>query len=398
MTKECNLAGCNAQGSSRCSRCTLTHYCSKQHQIADWKIHKKTCKQLDEEKVNQLSDTLQGVNIAGTGGEGKSIAYRIVPIEGRGLGVIATRDIRRGELVVLEKPVITCMNEQSAHTPRSVLTADDKLFAERVPIKQVDPDFANPDTLIGSSAGHLVMGQMKRVRAMYNALSTQDQEKVLELHDIFEKVVGKKTPFGVYSSNSFACGGEGSVLCPIICRFNHSCTPNVMHIWSQPYERCVAMRDIAQGEEMCNSYCNHVFLPRRERRRILKARYDFDCYCETCSLCDTESAASDGRRLKLAELDDKIFCGSLKPQTRLGLVDLHIKLLKEEGLDDPINLARISYDAFQLACMLGDVSLAKKWMKEAHAGYSIRDGVDSENALQMKRYLRNPRSFSGWGG
>jgi len=396
MVKVCNLAGCNAEGSSRCSRCTLTHYCSKQHQFADWKIHKKTCKQLDDEKVNLLSNTLKDISISDSGGKEKPIAYQIVPIEGRGLGVIATRNIRRGELIVLERPVITCMNEHSA-PPRTVLTVDDKLFAERVPIKQVDPDFAHPDTLISSNAGHLVMGQMKKVRALYNALTTQDQEKVLQLHDRFEKLVGKKTPFGVYSSNSFDCGGEGSVLCPIICRFNSSCTPNVMHIWSQPYERCVAMRDIAQGEEMCNSYCNHVFLPRLERRRILKARYDFDCYCETCSLCDTESAASDARRLKLAELDDKIFCGSLRPQTRLGLVDLHINLLKEEGLDDPINLARISYDAFQLACMIGDVNLAKKWMKEAHAGYSIRDGAASENALQMKSYLRNPRSFPGWG-
>jgi hypothetical protein len=34
---------CNATTSVRCSRCKETWYCSKEHQISHWKIHKKTC-------------------------------------------------------------------------------------------------------------------------------------------------------------------------------------------------------------------------------------------------------------------------------------------------------------------------------------------------------------------
>jgi hypothetical protein len=30
----------------KCQRCKVTYYCSKQCQIADWKIHKKRCNEL----------------------------------------------------------------------------------------------------------------------------------------------------------------------------------------------------------------------------------------------------------------------------------------------------------------------------------------------------------------
>ncbi|CAB9531678.1 expressed unknown protein [Seminavis robusta] len=39
-----NLCGvCGLQAELRCSRCKLIHYCCKEHQKVDWRVHKKNC-------------------------------------------------------------------------------------------------------------------------------------------------------------------------------------------------------------------------------------------------------------------------------------------------------------------------------------------------------------------
>lgn len=38
---------------SRCSSCKIVHYCCKEHQASDWKIHKKACKKLKESSQNE---------------------------------------------------------------------------------------------------------------------------------------------------------------------------------------------------------------------------------------------------------------------------------------------------------------------------------------------------------
>lgn len=41
--RDCFLEGCVRDGTMRCSRCKLAHYCSREHQSAHWKLHKLTC-------------------------------------------------------------------------------------------------------------------------------------------------------------------------------------------------------------------------------------------------------------------------------------------------------------------------------------------------------------------
>ena len=41
---KCNFNSCFATGClNRCSKCKSARYCGKEHQTADWKLHKKTC-------------------------------------------------------------------------------------------------------------------------------------------------------------------------------------------------------------------------------------------------------------------------------------------------------------------------------------------------------------------
>jgi len=44
--KDCALCGKGSGGETklmRCSKCSVTYYCSREHQIAHWKVHKSEC-------------------------------------------------------------------------------------------------------------------------------------------------------------------------------------------------------------------------------------------------------------------------------------------------------------------------------------------------------------------
>ena len=43
MNMNCGYPGCTKPAPLKCSRCGEVRYCSKEHQHADWKAHKKIC-------------------------------------------------------------------------------------------------------------------------------------------------------------------------------------------------------------------------------------------------------------------------------------------------------------------------------------------------------------------
>ena len=79
---------------------------------------------------------------------------------------------------------------------------------------------------------------------------------------------------------------DGIGLFPLQATMNHSCEPNVTLVKEEGDEerdgRVVARttRDVAAGEELCNTYVD-VTLPVRRRRRELR-EYGFECDCARC--------------------------------------------------------------------------------------------------------------------
>ena len=82
---------------------------------------------------------------------------------------------------------------------------------------------------------------------------------------------------------------------------NHHCEPNVTLLKEEAEEerdgRVVARltRDVAEGEELCNSYVD-ISLPYKKRARELR-EYGFECKCERCV---REAAAAAEKRDKKA--------------------------------------------------------------------------------------------------
>lgn len=100
---------------------------------------------------------------------------------------------------------------------------------------------------------------------------------------------------------SYALSFEGTGLFPLQATMNHHCEPNVTLLKEEAEEerdgRVVARltRDVAEGEELCNSYVD-ISLPYKKRARELR-EYGFECKCERCV---REAAAAAEKRDKKA--------------------------------------------------------------------------------------------------
>ena len=194
-------------------------------------------------------------------------AYKCVEIKGKGLGMVSTRDIKSGELILEEEPVITLFH---GNAPNSVQRHFDELSAEK-------------------------------------------QTAVMELYDRWATSQTKedKTPVTIFRTNSVGRGAyvrsdEDGVLCLELSRFNHSCKPNVCHAFADPNERVYAVRDIKAGEELCTYYVNPV-QSMEVRQASLQRNYGFTCNCEICTLPEKERKLSEKRRAKYRMLNEKIF-------------------------------------------------------------------------------------------
>jgi len=77
---------------------------------------------------------------------------------------------------------------------------------------------------------------------------------------------------------------------------NHSCAPNAAHHWADERQReaIYAMKSIKKGEEITISYID-VFIPQQARKEALE-HYNFVCKCRACELKGDELEASDTRR------------------------------------------------------------------------------------------------------
>ena len=88
----------------------------------------------------------------------------------------------------------------------------------------------------------------------------------------------------------------------VLSKINHSCCPNVL-----PCERqgdmvhTRALREIAEGEELFNSYI--MFMQIREERRKDLERWHFLCKCKSCSLEGEEQESDDKARAKVGLSD-----------------------------------------------------------------------------------------------
>ena len=282
--------------------------------------------------------------------------YEEVEIAGRGQGLVARMNIARGTRILLEKPLFTTGNMSG-----------------------------------NMSAEHLEKAIAEKVRG----LSREQQRQFLSLHNNHP---GKHPFSGIYRTNALPCGSGSPIgaVYPDICRINHSCRSNSHNSWNAALdaETIHATRDIRAGEEITIDYTDGD----RSSARWAKLRdsFGFQCDCVVCSLPPAELKASDVRRERMKELDEKIGDPSRMLSNPAGaLADCRSLILAiEEEYPDTTHalLARAYYDAFQICAAHGDGARGRIFAERAHAVRVVEEGEDSPTTRKMKALALNPES------
>ena len=205
-------------------------------------------------------------------------------IPGKGQGLIASRPIVTGELVLSEAPLIT----------------------QRRPVTNAT------------------------ILATLSYLTDTDQRRYFALANAWRGV--HPPPLGIFTTNCLPCGDNdqsrglsaGSAAIFLLgSRFNSSCEPNINNYWNENLGEITfwAVRDIAEGEELCICYGNPLGT-RADRRRKLEAAFRFVCNCVACARDSAALESSDDRRVAISHLYVEIAeCGS-KPAVGVRKVRL----------------------------------------------------------------------------
>lgn len=326
-----------------------------------------------------------------------AIQFRVQKIPGKGMGVIAARDILVGELIMTEKPLLSLTTE--------------------------------PNTGAKPSAADYTR-VLCVVEEQVNRLSTDEQGRFFALsgyiRDVFvddddEKAKGKtstatKTPsaLDIFRTNALPMAKGSAGVFPDLARLNSHCRPNVHYSWDDEQKRATvyAVDPIFAGQEMNICYMGPCF-PRRDRKGYLLHNFGFTCGCSVCTMKGDEAMESDHRRATLAGLEQAAQQAIAEKNAELALTvaDHRLRMLESEGLSNSANRYFCEMDVFYALtgiskqatpatlrdAIAADAHLdeakrkryrdAGAWMARAHRSAVVSKGSASSAALRCSDFL-----------
>ena len=191
----------------------------------------------------------------------------------KGIGMFARHDIRRGQRILAESPLLDILLD---------------IGSEGLDATAID--------------------------IAVSTLNEQDWTRFKSLSSAFEgsQLVGDSRSRGSplvcrIQTNSFEAEVDGrkhAYLFDKTSRFNHSCKPNISfyHNPLTQLRAVYATRDIKAGEELCVTYLAKTYVPYSQRQADLLERYNFTCMCEVCSASKAERVQFDKERVDVTVL------------------------------------------------------------------------------------------------
>ena len=246
------------------------------------------------------------------------------PVEGKELGMVATRKAKEGDLLASEQPIFVL---------REVYKKDGK----------------------------------QRFLDAFNQLEITKRKELLSLYDpgVNPRVPSNETlgdaeaekAWRILYSNGINVGRDDQQLHAVyatLSRINHSCMANT-------FQRCsgqsktvsfFASKEIAKNEEISLNYLgsSSIFLTREERQAELVKGWFFTCTCQICSLQGEQLTLNENIRKTLAKFKDQLLYvtdSSLKDYTA-GREEA-----KEAEEEEKRKIATMGMVAKQVAMTLG---------------------------------------------
>lgn len=284
--------------------------------------------------------------------------FEVVTIDGKGLGLVAVRPLKCGDLIVAEMPSLTYPGKDPAWC--------------EVAQKRLD------------------------------TLHTEQRALVMELHDAFETPEKSKSLEGILKTNSLSRGmSVDGVLCCTVSRMNHSCTPNCDWCWDEEAieVRIYAATDITVGEELCIYYLD-IRAQRADRRRQLSERYRFDCNCIACTGSVEAIEKSDNLRSRMQQLlnDIEAVKGAAQGESGVRMVCELLDLYDQEGIRLRSYRKRACYFAFQFSLAMKDRPGTKWWVQRAYEHSVMCHGLAHEQTRRIRGYMADPNRHPASGG
>ena len=335
MTACASCSKASNDGSVRyqqCSRClsVSASYCSKECQRLHWPLHRALCSD-----VFELFDSPWGK------------------------GLRARRSFEAGDEILREAATLRISNQQAATTREQ------------------------------AEAMH-----QRAVQEAFDQLTSAKQRAVMDLavcSQWMEANDGIATPHGVFQTNSYRLKGEqDGALCLALARINHSCRPNVNHLWRPDLQQTLvfATRHVAAGEELFTTYGPSECLDTAGRRSYLQNGFSFHCRCDMCS--EQESLGGDARMVQVhtlyAALPKMVRQGH--HQKAIQMIDQCVDLLREQGIGSGVFTMPLFNFGYQVALLgLKDNTLAKAYLVQQMEAVVQCEGINSPDAIRLKRLL-----------
>ena len=277
--------------------------------------------------------------------------YRSLSIPGKGIGMIAEKNIKKGEMILEELPVLYYEYEEHLDT-----LYDYKAF---------------------SKFKSLSIKQKEAVMKLENSRPNVGKD-FPSLSESFKKDVEFKKWSGIMVTNQARLLENARGLFLIFSRFNHSCVPNLNYETTGSNIKLFAIRDISKGEELCISYIRDPYTfelnfskppTLKNIHKYLKDEYGFECKkaIDTCTILD------GNEQLAL-------------------LIDLFETM--EKGNVQSLDLtSHYAIMGFNLTLMWEQFTHSKYFIEKA---YNAKLGLEGENGPTAKYYLELIKNPSMW--
>ncbi|KAI6370104.1 hypothetical protein MCOR25_004275 [Pyricularia grisea] len=279
-------------------------------------------------------------------------AWKVRKIPGKGLGMVATRRIPRGETFLVDYAAIVASVE----------------FPGRV-------NRAQGVELLNRAVGQLP----EPGRVLGLARSSTQGAPVVE---------------DVMSTNTFSLKIDGEAymgLFPTVSRINHACGPNsqVQFDPATLSQKVYAFHDIEAGEEITISYAEFGMTYQKRQSTLLR-RWGFKCSCALCSAHPSAVAASDARRTRAVSVCDGILA-AVEAGRLHDAIDLGKQLVELSSQERLVSSLGDHYEVLaRLHVSVGDLEGAGGYARRALDEMRVFGGSEAYGSFdELDLFVRN---------
>ncbi|KAA1068732.1 hypothetical protein PGT21_014296 [Puccinia graminis f. sp. tritici] len=298
-----------------------------------------------------------GLKLADDPAHPDSIKIVQMPEKG-GLGAVAARQFRRGDVIQQSRPVALFANDRPIWATR---------FGHNIRRQAVR---------------HLPLETRAAVASLHGQGQTEDEvfESIFEANMLSTKLYGDEhRHFGALVLQE--------------SRFNHACRPNVVYFIDHETQlmNLRAFESIASGEELTISY-RPLEMDRESRRKELQETYGFRCTCPHCQMSAELGKLSDQRLARIIELRIKFF--SEDPMFTVEDAEELVNLCEMEKIPRCIALSNLIAAEFYNS--VGQVEEVRGNAEEARNMALLVDGLQWPYLDDLELLLIHPEKHDSY--